>query len=504
MADERPTPAVIMEESHDSQDSQESLETNLQPAVDRLSFGDGERPIAFSQLLDSPSNESSPAGTGVLDAVDDEQILTSSRDASLGDPIFWKSEDPEENAETETSEAREEVVSEVPTRGWNLADEASTSLNESDSAKPSESLELVRDDADEESGKTSTIVEAGPLLAQDAASQASLTVESGKANDLAANPIEWMASVPPPMEEEAPAALQEWDATVAEAADLIGAKEKEADIFQSESKPVIKEKPATLAAAPVSTTSTPISAAPSNNAAPPAPSKTATAAVIAEVLKMEPAANLASPDVEDTVHSIPQHDWTDLASNIQPKAIEPAVEKSKPAPPPVGHAASAPTVNAQPAPSNPLPSALKPLAKPLENTARPAPRLEWAELAAGLQPKAVGPVAEKSKPSESLVQALTEAATLDVRAQLLSGHALTSAAAPSGSAPNGQAPPSSAELANASSASATIAAPPDPALVEAVVQRVLEKMRPQVVDIITKEFLRPVVQALVHREITKR
>jgi hypothetical protein len=45
---------------------------------------------------------------------------------------------------------------------------------------------------------------------------------------------------------------------------------------------------------------------------------------------------------------------------------------------------------------------------------------------------------------------------------------------------------------------------PDPALVEAVVQRVLDKMRPQVVDIITREFLRPVVQALVHREIEKQ
>jgi len=44
---------------------------------------------------------------------------------------------------------------------------------------------------------------------------------------------------------------------------------------------------------------------------------------------------------------------------------------------------------------------------------------------------------------------------------------------------------------------------PDAALVEAVVQRVLDKMRPQVVDIITKEFLRPVVQALVQREIKK-
>jgi len=44
---------------------------------------------------------------------------------------------------------------------------------------------------------------------------------------------------------------------------------------------------------------------------------------------------------------------------------------------------------------------------------------------------------------------------------------------------------------------------PDPALVEAVVQRVLDKMRPQVVEIITKEFLRPVVQDLINRETEK-
>ncbi|MGH9680076.1 MAG: hypothetical protein ACRD4Y_09005 [Candidatus Acidiferrales bacterium] len=44
---------------------------------------------------------------------------------------------------------------------------------------------------------------------------------------------------------------------------------------------------------------------------------------------------------------------------------------------------------------------------------------------------------------------------------------------------------------------------PDPAVVEAVVQRVLDKMRPQVVEIITKEFLRPIIQALVHREMGK-
>jgi hypothetical protein len=44
----------------------------------------------------------------------------------------------------------------------------------------------------------------------------------------------------------------------------------------------------------------------------------------------------------------------------------------------------------------------------------------------------------------------------------------------------------------------------DAEMVEAVVQRVLDKMRPQVVEIITKEFLRPIVQALVQREMSKQ
>ena len=63
--------------------------------------------------------------------------------------------------------------------------------------------------------------------------------------------------------------------------------------------------------------------------------------------------------------------------------------------------------------------------------------------------------------------------------------------------------PASAADSQAAPASHAQEAPPDAALVEAVVQRVLDKMRPQIVDIITKEFLRPIVQALVHREIDK-
>jgi hypothetical protein len=209
--------------------------------------------------------------------------------------------------------------------------------------------------------------------------------------------------------------------------------------------------------------------------------------------------------VEDTVRSVPKHDWTDLAASIQPKTIDPVVEKSKPAPAAAEHNMVVPSANAQPATANPLPPVppvLKPLAKTLENKARSMPRLEWAELAASLQPKAVEPVTETPRPASPITQAPETTAVPVVSTQQASTP--STVAASSAPAENSQAPSANAAIASTLSATSTPAAPPDPALVEAVVQRVLEKMRPQVVDIITKEFLRPVVQALVHREIMKR
>jgi hypothetical protein len=84
--------------------------------------------------------------------------------------------------------------------------------------------------------------------------------------------------------------------------------------------------------------------------------------------------------------------------------------------------------------------------------------------------------------------------------------ASASAPANTQAAPESLAPPAATPVTNEPESSSTPASSesPDPALVEAVVQRILDKMRPQVVDIITKEFLRPIVQALVHREILKR
>lgn len=47
-------------------------------------------------------------------------------------------------------------------------------------------------------------------------------------------------------------------------------------------------------------------------------------------------------------------------------------------------------------------------------------------------------------------------------------------------------------------------ASPDPELLESVVSRVIERMQPKMIEIVTREILRPVVEALVRREREKR
>jgi hypothetical protein len=142
-----------------------------------------------------------------------------------------------------------------------------------------------------------------------------------------------------------------------------------------------------------------------------------------------------------------------------PSAAPPA---ASPTPPQLKTAAPAP----DPAKTQPP---FKSLNQNAEDTARSIPKQEWADLAASLQAPPAAPAAEKPKATPP---------------------APVATVVPENSSP-------------ASAAAPADPASPDPALVEAVVQRVLDKMRPQVVDIITKEFLRPVVQALVHREISK-
>lgn len=127
--------------------------------------------------------------------------------------------------------------------------------------------------------------------------------------------------------------------------------------------------------------------------------------------------------------------------------------------------------------------------EPLKDTQRIKPE----SLLRALQSRLTEPAKEQSK-TVSVPVVLQPAAngsnSLEEHIEPAAVHAATIPAAAVASSL-----PASANLAPAPT--------PDPVLVEAVVQRVLDKMRPQVVDIITKEFLRPIVQALVHREIEK-
>jgi hypothetical protein len=66
------------------------------------------------------------------------------------------------------------------------------------------------------------------------------------------------------------------------------------------------------------------------------------------------------------------------------------------------------------------------------------------------------------------------------------------------------APESAASLANELTHYAQNIASPDPELMEAVVSRVIERMQPKMIEIITREILRPVVEALVRRELERR
>jgi CheY-like chemotaxis protein len=387
--------------------SAELSQEEFHPPAGGISFGDGEHPIAFSQLLETPPQEAEKRRTETVDPVDDDQVLTSRRDAALGDPIFWQSEEPEteENAEDEemasdtyglaSEQVGDEPEVEPPASHQEAAHEP---VHE-----PAETFELVRDDQDEASNEHPTIVEPSSLV-QDPASQAPLTVQAGKAEDLAANPIEWMATAPPLHTDKPPA------------------DESGLDEFSSEER--------------------------------------------AEVVEPVEMKGSAQPKPILPPSSIP----------LAPPFPAPPLAVS--APPAVPTMPERKIVDQTPAPAETY-VPFDPFAQNTEDTARSIPQQKWSDLAASLQFKSSDSTTEKPKPSSSA------ATPPQVPVQPVGNTHV---------APTNLAP----------SAVSTPPAAPDPALVEAVVQRVLDKMRPQVVDIITKEFLRPVVQALVHREIEKR
>ena len=397
----------------------------------------------------------------LIEPVDDEQILTSSRDATLGDPIFWRNEEPETEPEPKADDI-DDVASGIGVRSWKQVDDSlprredalllqpiepiesiEHSIEHSveqpiersveqtiEQIEPNEPLELIREGQDE---TTRTVVDAGSVVL-DPADQTPLSVESAKAEELSANPIEWMASAPsghsleisPEQSQDNSAGLSldrsedesdttpGWDDPISDSADTIDAADTTVSKEELEALPPI---------------SAPVSMAVS---------------VPAPVADSKEAAVPVSPSISPTI-----------------AASAAALPETKP-------------VDATPEPSKTQPS-IRPLVQSAEDTVRSVPKQDWADLTASIQPRS----------SELVAKEPTRQAAIPAPV----------AAAPIVGAAVENFQPSAGKIDAVSS--------PDPALVEAVVQRVLDKMRPQVVDIITKEFLRPIVQALVTREIEK-
>ena len=204
--------------------------------------------------------------------------------------------------------------------------------------------------------------------------------------------------------------------------------------------------------APTEKKSEPVSAAMVPHVAPPvAPAVAAPANSAAEISKP------TRSSTEDTARSIPVREWA---------AISPRASPAQPV-----------------APAAPISKAANESA---EDTAHSIPKLAMTDWAAKLDNKSGAGDAEKaSTPSASSTQSLS----VGNIAKELAAQAKNAMAAES--------------IPQAAASGAPNAL--DPAMVEAIVQRILDKMRPQVVEIITKEFLRSqIVQALlVQREIQK-
>jgi len=390
--------------------------------VEPVTFAEGDRPVAFGQLLDAPA-QSTSSDTGVIEPVDNEQILTSSRDATLGEPSFWRNDSPEVQPEAEHSRDSKDEPS---LHKWGRENETLSRREDAAMLRPVEPaettesvepLELVRDEQEIES---TSHIDSEPVVL-DQAAQAPLTVESGKAPELAANPLEWLATAPP----------QNQDAPLEP---ISGWKEKNLGGIQLEPEPSPGQFG--IEPAPISSVDEP---------------------------EVEPASVSSINAVEAVKHS--EFGVEPDAQNAEETFAESSAQTA-----PLSAATQAP-----------------------EDTARSVPIHKWAEMTDTLEERA----------SEIVMARLNSASA--PAAQNLSATQPVShiAALEPWQASKPEAPPKP-EQSISPAASSSAPTVPDPALVEAVVQRVLDKMRPQVVDIITREFLRPVVQALVHREIEKQ
>ena len=474
--------AIAEESLPQMQTFEDSPAQDFQVPAGRVDFAEGEHPVAFSQLLKTAAPEDPAPAAETVEPVNDDQILTSARDAALGDPIFWRNDESTPEPEPEAHQSENASVSPAASEPAPV-EKSLPQHDEGILIQPVEPLELVREQQEDTS---ESVVESAPILLEPAA-QADLNVDSKPPEDLAANPLEWMATAPPQPagQEEEPENKAEqmqpaagWDTPIPDAGDAAQGIESPEHSQSPEAAPVSSaaseeisgsEKGIAPAADPLADTAAGTAAvqpdAPADEKAPEPvkPAETHTA----------PWPAISAQRAEDTVRSISKEDWADLTETMQAGGGEAVSEQHS--------VQSAETSTEQHSSQAAEMTAEHPAAESESS------KQDWADLTETMQAGVGEAISEQHSGQSDETSAEQHS---------------SQAAAESESTALVPAAKTESNISTPEAHSTPVV--PDADLVEAVVQRILEKVRPQVVDIITKEFLRPIVHVLVQREIEKQ
>ncbi len=140
-----------------------ALEAEEEPAQElfgthpeRIAFGEGEKPLAFGEMLEAPAAEPEP-----------DADVTSLRDSPFGDMNFWESSTAAEKTEAETAESE-----------WSPSE---TGQPRRDGASPPRPIEFDAEEPPEGFGEEATPWQAEPAPLPESASSASEWVEGASA-----------------------------------------------------------------------------------------------------------------------------------------------------------------------------------------------------------------------------------------------------------------------------------------------------------------------------------
>jgi CheY-like chemotaxis protein len=420
-----------------------------------------ESPVAFGSLLATPAEE--------LPALDEtDPIVTSSRDPSLGDPVFWSHQPPAaKEVEAETAVEAEDATEHSWGHNESLNKAAEIELLDEPieldyEAARTRSLEAAQEEAEAISvaptvestiEATFATIEVTPEAeaAQEAPEQATVSIEPAKQE--AATP----ETAKPETGEEDTLAL-EMPSEVSDFAE-----------FELAPVPTIIEWPHPEDSLPAAIPAA--SAEPVKSAAP--------APIIAAGPDpaLEPPIGSETPVVSASVDPILEstaEQAAELQANWHPALeavaeVAPEAAAEKPAAAPEGIEEEEQEV------ATSWPPAFRPVTVPAEPV-----KAAWAPKFAEVQPlsKETMPVAS------AVVSRATEApAGLPRAAEAIANVA--------------------ADLTKSTVKEAAASGTLDPEVVEAVVTRIVERMQPKIMELVTREILRPVVEALVRREVEK-